>query len=384
MILNKIKILSVMVGLILALAMVPMVIADTEFGNVIEGGKLLITDMDVKVGSKTDKNLGFGDTISEEAKPGDIVQFSIEVTNNFTRDEDLEIEDIDVTVTIFDIDDGDDLDQDAKEFDLKAGKDDSIDIEFEIALEVEEDTYDVLIEIEGEDENGTTHAVQYELQLEVQKEDNEVRFTRNSLTPSEIKCGRSVQLSTAVINTGADDEDDVVLEVSNVELGISFRETFDLSNDAFDDDSKFSKTFTFNMPEDVAPGIYSIQSRVIFNDGKDIETETAELVVNQCEIFVEEEAECETDDDCGSNEVCEDGECVEEEEEVVVVQPPVTSEPETPTGMTTGEVTTPVLPATEEKSLFETQGFLIALIAGEVLLLLIAILLIVVLFRKRG
>ncbi len=70
----------------------------------------------------------------------------------------------------------------------------------------------------------------------------------------------------------------------------------------------------------------------------------------------------------------------EKTEEVTVVQPPVT-EPTTP--IITGEViTTPTLPATEEKSLFETSGFLIALIAGEVLLLLVAILIIVALFRK--
>jgi len=360
--LDKMKILSVIVGLMILL-IVPLVLALNEDGLIIKGGKLLITDVDVKVGGKSDKNLDFGESIKHEAKPGDTVEFQIESKNDFTSAEDLEIEDIEVTITIFDIDDGDDLDEDAKEFDLKDGKDKKVRIQFKIPLEVDEDTFDVLVEITGDDENGTSHEVHYELELEVEKEDNEVLFLRNTLTPSEIKCGRTVQLSTAVINTGQDDEDDVMLEVTNVDLGISFRETFDLSNDPFDDDSKFRKTFTFTVDQDVRVGIYSIQSVVNFNDGADTKSETAELVVAQCEIFAVEEEE--------------------EEEEVVVVQPPVT-QPTDLDVITAGTVTAPSLTVTEEKSLFESTGFLALLIGGEVLLIIIAILIVVAVVRRRN
>ena len=50
-----------------------------------------------------------GYEIDEQARPGDRVVFIIRVENNFTSAEDLEIEDIEVEVTIADIDDeGDD------------------------------------------------------------------------------------------------------------------------------------------------------------------------------------------------------------------------------------------------------------------------------------
>ncbi|MBI2523179.1 hypothetical protein HYW19_02200 [Candidatus Woesearchaeota archaeon] len=358
---------SVMVGLFLILLIVPVVLAANEFGRVTQGSKLLITDVDVKVGSKTHKNLDFGDKIKEEAKPGDNVQFKIQALNNFTDAEDLEIEDMQVTVTIEGIDDDDDLEEEGEIKDLKAEKDDDVTIDFTIPLEVDEGDYDVLIEVEGEDENGTTHAVEYELELEVQKEDNEVKFLRNTVTPSEIKCGRTVQLSTSVINTGADDEDDVTLEVTNAELGVSFKETFDLSNEPFDEDSKFSKTFTTIIPQDVAPGIYTLQSVVTFNGGSDTETDAADLVVAQCEVLAEEEPAEEEEE--------------EEDTGVVVVQPPVTDQ----TGMVTaGTVSAPTLPATGEKSLFESNGFLVALVAGEVLLVVIAILLVTAVMRKRS
>ena len=364
MILDKIKTLSLF-GLFLVLLMVPVVMGiGTNVGkedSTFIGGHLIITDVDVRVGSKSDKNLVDGDDIDDEAAPGDTVVFSIEVANNFTNEEDVKIEDITITVTIEGIDDDDDLEEESREFDLKDGKDEKKKITFEIPLEVDEDTFDVLIEIEGDTDDNGSQEVTMELTIEVEKEDNEVRFLRNSLTPSEIKCGRTVQLSTAVINTGSGDEDDVSLEITNTELSISFRETFDLSDDPFDDDSKFRKTFTFTIPQDVAPGIYPILSKVTFDDGKDTETETAELIVAQCEIFEEEE---------------------EEEEEVVVVQPPVT-QPTDLDVVTAGIVSAPTLPVTEEKSLFQSTGFLAVLIAGEVLLLIIAVLIIIAVVRRR-
>ena len=356
------KILNVLLGFLILL-MVPLVLGANEDGKVIKGGKLLITDVDVKVNGKSDKNLDFGDSIKHEAEPGDTIQFQIETKNNFTSAEDLKIEDIEITVTIENIDDGDDIDKDIKEFDLKEGKDKKQKIEFKIPLDVDEDSFEVLIEVTGDDENGTTHEVQYELELEVEKKNNEVKFLRNSLTPSEIKCGRTVQLSTAVINTGSSDEEGVTIEIANTDLGVSFRETFDLSDDAFDEDIKFRKTFSFAVPQDVAAGIYPIKSTVSFNDGSDTETQTAELIVTTCEIFAQQqEAEQQEDVD------------------VVVVQPTV--EPEVRELITAGVVTAPSLP-TKEKSLLDNKAFLIILVIGEVLLVIVALLIVVAVSRKR-
>ncbi|MBI2208617.1 hypothetical protein HYU50_03910 [Candidatus Woesearchaeota archaeon] len=362
----KIKALSILIGLVLAVFLAPNVFAQEEnFGVCVTGCKLFITDVDVKVGSKTDKNLQDGESISDEAAPGDTVQFSIKVYNNFTDDDDVEIEDVTITVTIEGIDDDDDLEEETNEFDIKADSDEKETLEFEIPLEVDEDTFNVLIEVEGDSDNGSQE-VKMELDLEVQKEDDEVRFLRNSLAPSEVQCGRSVQLSTSVINTGSNEQEDSVLEVSNADLGVSFKETFDLSDDPFDDDSKFSKTFAFTVPEDVPAGVYPITTKVTFDDGKETETETADLVVATCEALEEEVKEEEAT-----------------EEEVVVVQPTV--QPTVPTGGVIAQpVTAPSLPATEEKSLFQSTGFLAALVAGEVLLVIIAIVIVVAVVRKRS
>ena len=362
----KIKALSIIIGLILAIFLVPSVLAQEENSGVcVTGCKLLITDVDVKVGSKSDKNLQDGDSISDEAAPGDNVQFSIKVYNNFTDNEDVEIEDITVTVTIEGIDDDDDLEEESNEFDLKADKDGDITLEFDLPLEVDEDTFDVLIVVEGDSDNGSQE-VEMTIDLEVQKEDDEVRFLRNSAAPSEVQCSRNVQLSTSVINTGSNEQDDTELEVSNTNLGVSFKETFDLTDDPFDADSKFSKTFTFTVADDVPPSVYPITSKVTYDDGKQAETETVDLVVRACDVDSTPAAAEEEED----------------KSEVVVVQP---TQPTVPTGAGTAQpVTAPSLPATEEKSLFQSTGFLAALVAGEVLLVIIAILIVVAVIRKRS
>ena len=176
-----------------------------------------------------------------------------------------------------------------------------------------------------------------------------------------------MQLSTSVINTGSNEQDDTELEVSNANLGVSFKETFDLTDDPFDADSKFSKTFTFTVADDVPPSVYPITSKVTFDDGKQTETETVDLVVRACDVDLIPAATEE-----------------EDKSEVVVVQPPVI-QPIVPTGGITAQpVTAPRLSTTEEKSLFQSTGFLAALVAGEVLLVIVAILIVVAVIRKRS
>src|SRR3989338_392317 len=189
------------------------------------GSKLFFSDVDVKVGSRTSKNLDDGDTIDDEAEPGDTVEFKIEVKNNFTSAEDLEIEDITVEVTIEEIDDGDDSDEESNEFDLKADSDKRITLKFQVPIEVDEESFNVKIHAEGEDENGTDHEADMDLDLEVEKESHLLKITRASLSPAEVSCNRkNVQVAANIINIGNEDEDDISVQITNPELGIDLKE----------------------------------------------------------------------------------------------------------------------------------------------------------------
>ena len=247
-----------------------------------EGPKLAITELNVKVDGKTDKNLNDGDKIGKEAAPGSNVEFKLKIENLFTDDEDLEIEDIDVEITIEDIDDGDDLEEDAKEFDLKDGKNKKVSIEFKIPLEVEEGIFDVIIDVEGEDENRTTHTIRWEIGLEVEKDDHEIRIIRSALTPSVINCQRQISLNTEIINTGTKDEDDVSLEITSPDLGISSLTT-GIELDEGTDDNRFTKLIRESISTDVAPGEYPITIDAYY-DSTLSESKTVDLTVEDCEL----------------------------------------------------------------------------------------------------
>jgi hypothetical protein len=248
--------------------------------TVVEGPKLFIKDIDVKVNGDTDKNLEDGDKINDEAKPGSKVVFDIEVENLFTDEQDLKIKDITVEITIEDIDDGGDLDEESDEFDIKPGKDENVDIRFEIPYDVEEGTYDVIIFAEGEDENNTNHETTVNLQLEVDKDSHEIQIIRSVLSPKTISCQRQISLSTEIVNTGSSDEDEVSLEVFSGILGInSIEEEIELDEGV--DDNRFSKLFTESINMDVSVGTYPITINTYY-DGRLSETETVNLDVTDC------------------------------------------------------------------------------------------------------
>ncbi len=133
------------------LFVVPFIFAD--------GDKLKI----VKITAYVD---GDKDTGTIDVKPGSILEIKVKVENLYDEDiegEDLDIEDIVITATIDEIDDGDELEEEADEFDLDAEEDDTETIQFEIPWEVDDDSFDLSIEVEGEDENGTMHYATDEL-----------------------------------------------------------------------------------------------------------------------------------------------------------------------------------------------------------------------------
>lgn len=336
------------------------------------GSKLVFSDVDVKVGSKTSKNLDDGDTIDEEAEPSDSIEFRVEVQNNFTSAEDLDIEDITVEVTIEEIDDGDDLEEESSEFDLRAGRDKRVTLKFEVPLEVEEDTFTVLIHAEGDDENGTDHEANMRLKLDVDKENHLLKITRKSLSPAEVSCSRkNVQMAATVINIGNEDEEDVTVQVISPDFGIDLRdEVEELTAEPNEEESRFSKVYTFNVPDDAEAGSYPVIVRALYDDGRKKAEETATLTLNEC-ISKEEAIAKKAEKEVPKAE--------EEAEEVEVITPI--------TGRAVAPVVQPEVPAetvVTQESLLKSNTLVVSVIIAEVVAIIIGIVLVVVLLRRRA
>jgi len=261
--------------------------------------KLEIIDLDVTVDGSSDKDLTDGELISKDAEPGSTVKVKVKVENLFTSVEDLEIQDVFVTGIIEGIDDGDDLEEEGDEFDLRDGRSKTETLTFEIPKEVDEDEYTLTITVEGEDENNTLHELEWTLTLEVKKEKHAIELEKASLSREIVECTGTTTLDIKATNYGRDDEDEVTLEVLSPSLELNIKEEdLELTNDLFDDDSSYKKTVTINT-NGIAAGTYPIEVNVYYDDDKLDDSRTVYLVVKECvvETTNDENEEEQTEDD---------------------------------------------------------------------------------------
>ena len=243
-------------------------------------GSVSITNLDVRVGGSKNSDLNNGDKISIGAKPGDEIEFELEIRNTFT--DKTEIEDIEVEIIIKDIDDRNDLENGAKDFDLDARDDKNIRIDFKIPLEVEEGIYDVIIKINGLDENDITHEIEWILNLEVVKENHKVIINKLYLNPEIVSCNRIVNLETELVNIGDSNEDDVYLEIINDLLEIYIKED-NIELEEGLDDIRYEDSFRLVIDEFIASGTYPILVHAYYDDIRLRNSKTVDLIIKDCE-----------------------------------------------------------------------------------------------------
>jgi len=330
--------------------------------NVNRKSMLEIYDLDVYVDDSKDSNLDDGDTIGKEAKPKSNIKFDFVIKNLFDEDtDDIEIENIFITVTIKEIDDGDDLEEETKEFNLDAEEKSSIQsVEFDLPTAVDEGEYDVEIVVEGEEAKSpyTEHRVEWTLTLDVEKEKHDMNLERAEFEQSTLSCDRETTFYVKLVNFGSSDEDELILTIENSALGINIKQE-DIEIDEGDD---WSKSYTITVADDVLLGTYKVITKMYYDssDYYDKEFElnaygSTDLIIKKCEVITPVEEE-------------------EEEGEVIIVEP--TAEEEEETTPTTGEIT-------REVSFQDTSLYLVLLVTAVVILAGIFLVMISRLFPKR-
>ena len=260
-------------AIIALISIVPMVMADN---------KLEITDITVRVDGSKESGIDESGGTVDDVTPESELKVEINIKNMFDEDtEDLAIEDIEVEVILEDIDDGDDLEEEADQFDLDAEEKDEIELTFDIPLQVEEGSYDMYITIEGEDENGTEHNDSATLRIKVEKESHKLKIHKAVVTPNNIACGRTTALDLEIYNIGTHDED-VEMFIQNADLNIDISRNFTLDEDPDDDENVYDSMLTIELPDDASVGSYPISIRIEYDDGDEDEEKLADLVVSEC------------------------------------------------------------------------------------------------------
>ncbi len=266
-------------------------------------GGLIIEDFDVRVYYKYGENDGKSDVhqgvknaekldYEDGVRPGSELKFDIDVENTFSTDEDIDIEDVRITITIEEIEEDGDLDEESQEFDLEAGESERFTIFFEIPLEVEEGDYNIIIEVEGEDTEGTEHRVEWNLEMQLEKERRNIIIRDVSLSQDTVSCARNTRLSLDVLNIGTKEEDEVKVEVINADLDLNFAEDdISLGTDPFDEDDEFKKSIDIKVPSDLEAGTYPIAVNLYITGGALFDSEILNLNVENCGVEEEQEEE---------------------------------------------------------------------------------------------
>ena len=318
--------------------------------NVAVPKKLEIYNVEITVDGSRDSSVGSGDIIT--VKPESQLSVKVSLKNMYTSSERITIKDVILTVTAVGIDDGEDIEEETSEFNIKYNTVVSKTIDFKIPLKVEEEEYDLIIHAEGEDENGYEQVAEITIKLSVDKKNHDIKIRSLNLMPEEVSCDRTINLETQIINLGSSYEDEAGLSIESQQLKILKRESFELSNDPLSEDSERMFSYTFTIPDDVKTGTYSIIVRTYYNNDVLNDQKTVQLTVKDCSA----------------------------------TQTPIPTVTPTPTQTIVVETPTPAVtavPVTEEKRFTETTEYMVLLIAANVLIVAIILILLVRLFLRK-
>ncbi|MEK6983088.1 MAG: hypothetical protein AABX33_00815 [Nanoarchaeota archaeon] len=295
-----------------------------------------------------------GSKIDVDVLPGSTVTFTIRVENTFEGDK-TDLRGVFATVTIKDIDDDSDLDKESVDFDLEPGNDYRFDVEFKIPIDVDSGTYDVVIEAEGDDRNGTSYKAELNQKLEVKKQSHDIRITQVLLTPSVLDCSRKAKLTAEIVNAGSNQENQVSLEFKSANFGInSFDRDISLqsSDEASDEEKTFAKSLNIEVPSFFSAGTYPILVNLYWKNFILFDQKKVDLIVKDC---IAGTAQTQMNEQEPKSEIEADEESVE-------------TIPAEEVGLENEQIT-----ATEEISIFSSPLILLIFAGGFAILILIVL-----------
>ncbi|MBR9700144.1 hypothetical protein GOV09_06820 [Candidatus Woesearchaeota archaeon] len=239
-------------------------------------------DNEVQTATETDTR------IDEPVNPLETVSFEIEVENLFNTeaDQEIEINDVSVRITINGIgNDGDEVELESETIDLDYegnGRTHTFQLELDVPVGAEEDLYEVEIEITGEDDDDNDYEIIWILILEVERETYNLIVPEFSVDPDSVKCDANIILDFEIVNIGKTDENYVHYTLKSSSLGIDEELTrFEISADPDDDENVYRASVPASVPI-IEPGTYPIELAVYRDFDLLEELLTIDLEVTSC------------------------------------------------------------------------------------------------------
>ncbi|MFH1591328.1 MAG: hypothetical protein ABIC95_05375 [archaeon] len=332
--------------------------------------------VDVYVNNKRSR-VEDGDTV-DKIEPGDTIKFRFEVENNWpdNRDEDFDINNIEISLLVKDIDDGDDIDETIDMDDLSAGDRDTVEFEFTVPYNTDEDDFDFEIILTAEDENDAQYETEMRGTLTVERESHKILLSDVDINPISVSCDRTVFINAEVINIGTKDEQNVVLEATSSSLGVEEQVTgISLSDNPDDDDNTYRANFVLDIPDNKRAGTYRITVNA-FRDRTDLDdSELLTIEVMDCASSIPDDGDDDVTPPVVDDKDTGDDPTDKGDDTTVIVTPPVVTPP-------TGGVIVPPQ-VTKDEGFVGSTTYMVMLIVIIVLLLVGVVALIGVLMKKN-
>ena len=223
-----------------------------------------------------------------KVSPGESVKLSLNIENSFSSSDDIRIKEIETTLTIdeFGSEDGDDFEYVFSTFSVDADESRDIYYTFKAPFVLEDDVeYDILLEIEGEDEHGKKHSFEWEGVILGQRTDNEIRIVSYEISTQKISCMKydsPINFKAKIQNTGYKDQEFMFAEFYLPELKINDTYEFSLLSDPGDDDNWYEIDTTFYVDKDLAAGKYYVNLDVYSDFSHKEDKLVLSFVVESC------------------------------------------------------------------------------------------------------
>ncbi len=255
---------------------------------------LEVNDIIIYVNNHEEKSVNDDNEKLKDIEPGDKIELRFQLENHFHKDYDEGDIDGDIEITLEDNDFGDDVDESA---DFKIDADEKFDDEdseivlsFTVPKDVDEGNYDLEILVEGKDDNKAKYETKWTLEIDVERERDDLRLEGFTVTPSEVSCSRDVTITTKVVNLGRDEQKYGAVSFTNSNLGLNKKIDFSIDSGT-SRDNELLKSHIFTVGDNVKAGSYSIIGTTYFDYTTISNKEFVTLKVKDCETVKKTEPE---------------------------------------------------------------------------------------------
>ncbi len=213
----------------------------------------------------------------DEIESGDIISVNVEVDNTGDDDIDTKLKAVlynkdnsrkIATKTVSkNIDDGD---EEEIRFDLDSGDTDDLEEDDDVAL---------FIKVFDEDNEDVTCVLE-EIDLEVQVPDHKIVVNDLTMGPLSARCNDQISGTAHLKNVGDNDEN-VVFEISNPQLGIIEALPSFILDELGSRDDEEDVSFSFNIPDNAEAGVYQIFAKAKYSGQSDFASQ--EMTILNCD-----------------------------------------------------------------------------------------------------